>query len=132
MTLESATTPGGGGSLDTAFGLLADETRRHLLYLLREHETFASDDLADVLTGWLAVRRGDGHATATDHTRIELELHHVHLPQLAEAGVLEHDDTGTVTLRSLPESLDRLLDAALALEPSTTAATVAAAEPESG
>lgn len=133
MTSELPTSPGGDHSLDTAFRLLADTTRRHLLYLLREHGTLATDDLADVLTGWLALRHDDQPATPDDHTRVQLELRHVHVPMLVDASVLEYDESdGTVTLRELPEPVERLLDEALELEPSTTSAILADAELESG
>ncbi|WP_255195472.1 DUF7344 domain-containing protein [Halorarius litoreus] len=133
MTSERSTSPGEVGSLDGAFRLLADETRRHLLYLLREHGRFRVDDLTDVLTGWLALQRDDGRATPTDHTRVQLELYHVHVPMLVDAGLLEYDESGdSLTIRSLPVAVDRLLDEALGLEPQTTAAAVAAADPGSG
>lgn len=121
------------GGLDPAFSLLADEHRRHLLYLLREHGSATLDDLADVLTGWLAVRHGDGVATPDDRQRILVRLYHVHVPKLASAGVVAFDeDSGTVSLDTLPPMVDHLLDAALELEPETTAETIAAAEPQNG
>lgn len=121
------------GGLDPAFSLLADEHRRHLLYLLREHGSATLDDLADVLTAWLAVRHGDGVATPEDRQQIYMRLYHAHVPKLASAGVVEFDeDSGTVTLDRLPPMVDHLLDEALELEPETTAETIAAAEPQNG
>lgn len=126
---------GGGldGGLDSTFRLLADEHRRHLLYLVREHESMTLDDLADVLTGWLAVRHGDDATTPEDRQQMYTRLYHVHVPKLAATGVVEFDeDSGTVTLDALPPAIDHLLDEALELEPETTAETIAAAEPQKG
>ncbi|MFC7175671.1 DUF7344 domain-containing protein [Halosegnis marinus] len=78
--------PSAGPSLDTAFGLLADETRRLSLYVLREHGGMSLADLADVVTGWSAVRRGDGRATADDRRERLVSLHHTHVPKLRAAG----------------------------------------------
>ncbi|MFC7233875.1 DUF7344 domain-containing protein [Halosegnis marinus] len=121
--------PSAGPSLDTAFGLLADETRRLSLYVLREHGGMSLADLADVVTGWSAVRRGDGRATADDRRERLVSLHHTHVPKLRAAGVVTYDDeTGVVAFASPSEAFDRLLDAALAIE--TEAGETAVPEPE--
>lgn len=120
------------GGLDSAFRLLGDQQRRHALYLLREHGEMAIDDLADVLTGWLAVRNDEG-ATPDDRERIRLRLVHVHVPKLEAAGIVDFEaESGRVTLDRLPPVVDRLLDGALELEPGTSAEAIAAAEPQEG
>lgn len=120
---------GAENDLDLVADLLADERRRHVLYLLREHESISLDDLADVLTGWLAVRNGDAGATPQDRDRTHIRLYHVDLPKLREAGLVEFDaTTDDVALARLPPSVDRLLDLTLELEPGTSTEAVLAAD----
>ena len=113
-------------ALDPTFRLLASERRRHLLYLLREHGSFSIEDLADLLTGWLAARHGDAVATPEDRQRVYTELYHVDVQKLVDLGVVEFDEaSGEVRLDGLSPAVDQLLDCALELEPETTAETIA-------
>lgn len=117
------------GELDVALELLGDETRRYLLYFLRENEECSLDDLADVLTGWEAVR--DEHATGTpaERSRLAVELYHKHLPKLDDAEVLAFDrEAKVISLSGLSPPFDRLLDATMALEPDLTPESVATLE----
>lgn len=119
----------GDNDLDLAADLLADEHRRHVLYLLREHESISLDDLADILAGWLAVRNDDAGATSQDRDRVHVRLYHVDLPKLRDAGFVTFDaSTGDVSLDSLPPSVDRLLDVALELEAGTSPEAITAAD----
>lgn len=78
-------------STDAVFRLLADGTRRFIL------STFGGSDervhlanLAERVAAW----RGDkpvANVTADERKGVELELHHKHLPMLADAGMLEYD-----------------------------------------
>lgn len=114
-----------GDSLDTVFGLLADERRRLLLYLLREHGEANLDDLADVLTGWLAVRRGGGVGTPEARRKLYVSLYHTHVPKLRGAGIVTFDEGTTVVSFEPPsEELDRLLDTALEMDTGTADASV--------
>lgn len=91
------------------------------------------DDLVNILTGWLAVRDREGVAAPADRDEVSARLHHVHLPKLAAAGLVTHDeDTAVVALDSVPPSADRLLDTALELEPGTSAETIRAATSTEG
>lgn len=120
---------GAHSDLDLATDLLAEEHRRHVLYLLREHGSISVDDLADILSGWLAVRNGDAGATPLDRDRVHIRLYHVDLPKLWDAGFVEFDpSTGDVSLGSLPPAVDRLLDVALELEPGTSSEAITAAD----
>ena len=111
------------------FRLLASEQRRHLLYLLREHDSFTLEELADILTGWLVTRRAVV-ATPDDRQLVYTKLYHVDVQMLVDWGIVTFDEASMeVTLAELPPGVDDLLDCALELEPETTAETVAAAEP---
>lgn len=71
--------------METVHRVLADPQRRRLLrYLGHEDGTATVTELAERLSG--AEREGN----ASDRTRIR--LHHVHLPMLAAAGVVDHDE----------------------------------------
>lgn len=77
-------------SLDSALNLLADYDRRRLLgYLVRDPDGTATvDELVDHLVRKRAERTGE----SPDPERVETALHHVHIPKLADSGVVEFDD----------------------------------------
>jgi hypothetical protein len=78
--------PLGDSTLDASFELLGHRNRRLLLSTLVE----TGDDRLPlgVLTDQIASKR----AESVDHETIVTELHHVHLPKLIEAGLLEWID----------------------------------------
>lgn len=77
----------GMSELATALRSLAAKDRRRLLHDLRREEPL---DTAESTT---VVANGSGR----DLDELETELHHVHLPKLADAGYIEHDrETGEV------------------------------------
>jgi hypothetical protein len=117
-----------GAELDATLRLLASEQRRHLLYLLREHDSFTLAELADILTGWLVTRR-EVVATPEDRQRIYTKLYHVDVQKLVDWGYVAFDEaSGEVTLAELPPGVDHLLDCALELEPETTSEMITAAD----
>lgn len=76
-------------SVDTILSLLANTQRRELLHHLREasSETCAVDDcIAHILRREEAMT---GERPGHDH--VAARLHHVHIPKLAEAGVIDYD-----------------------------------------
>lgn len=96
-----------GHSPPTAFDVLAHPTRQRLVSVLhdREGRSIAVDALATELRD----RTPQGFAPAASDVRLESELHHVHLPKLTDAGVLEYDhDARTVDVRDV-ESVYRVL-----------------------
>jgi hypothetical protein len=77
---------------------LADETRRTLLQCLTE--TTGAVDVADV-TDYI-LETSDQPRTDGLVARVELRLYHVHLPRLADAGLVQWDaDRKTVSLTDL-------------------------------
>ncbi|ELY79800.1 hypothetical protein [Natrinema pallidum] len=92
-------------SLDLVFDLLSNSRRRYVLYDLNDRpdgvatiENLTENVIA--LEEATACDTADGESTtgstadsdATDQrTGVQLELQHVHLPKLEDAGVLEHD-----------------------------------------
>jgi DNA-binding transcriptional ArsR family regulator len=98
-------------SLNAVFELLVAERRRNAMYALRRRaEPISVAELADEVTP----------DEATEPDAVAATLHHVHLPKLAEAGVVTYDiDAGTVELLNLPRRLERYLDFAAADEHAT-------------
>ncbi|WP_436932596.1 DUF7344 domain-containing protein [Halosimplex halobium] len=83
---------------DERYELLAAERRRTALEVLAERGTPVElDDLATAV----AAREGGETPAATD--RLAVSLHHVHLPRMADLGVLDYDpgDNRVVTVRAL-------------------------------
>ncbi|WP_436926549.1 DUF7344 domain-containing protein [Halosimplex amylolyticum] len=94
------------------FGALSHRYRRIVLYYLREHETATLDVLVDLVTGW--VQAGPGPDESVDHAEVRAQLHHVHLPTLDSAALVEYDpDAGTVSRCEYSAAAGEILDAAL-------------------
>ncbi|WP_135363947.1 DUF7344 domain-containing protein [Halosimplex halophilum] len=104
-----------GGNTSRLFGALADRDRRIVLYYLREHESASVGTLADLVTGWAEAGPGPDRPVAREDVRVA--LHHVHLPALDAAGLVEYDsDEGRVTLVPLSAGGEAAVDAALAAD----------------
>lgn len=93
---------------DDLFAALADATRRQVLWYLRAERETTVADLVDVLVGW---RLGDADVVdAAERARIAVSLHHVHLPRLADAGLVEWEtDADAVVLADVPASVSDLI-----------------------
>jgi hypothetical protein len=80
---------------DALFELLSNAARRRTLWYLLENPQTTLEEVADVLAGWMA---GDGGPVGpTEREAIESGLHHLHLPALAEAGLVVYDaETGRI------------------------------------
>lgn len=95
--MASVSTP----RLDETFDLLTHPHRRYILYYLtRESERVEIETLATAIAAW------DGGPTGTDRRTdpndVEIALHHMHLPKLADAGIITFDaNTGCIELREL-------------------------------
>ena len=77
-------------SIDEALRLLADRRRRQVLGYLRAHGDGAVsvDELAAAIADGTS-SSGEGHEDAVHRTAIE--LHHAHLPKLADADLVDYD-----------------------------------------
>ncbi|WP_162224554.1 DUF7344 domain-containing protein [Halorussus amylolyticus] len=85
-------------SLDSVFDVLATERRRNVLYALYESAgRVALSDLADEVAS----------VEGADFERVATSLHHVHLPRLAEVGVVEYDHEGRFARLALDSELFR-------------------------
>lgn len=86
---------------DDVVACLADERRNTVLAVLDARgEPVERTELAREV----AVREADGAASAEAVERLRAELHHVHLPRLAAAGLVEYDvEAGHVTYDGHPQ-----------------------------
>ena len=74
-------------STDLLFELLADRRRRHILQCLTDQPDGVAEftDLVDAVVGH------EPETDAGDRETVRTSLYHVHLPKLAEAGVIDYD-----------------------------------------
>lgn len=72
---------------DDLYRALAATERRRVLYVLQESGEQTVGQLATLLAGWEASTSGRMR-DSRDHDRIAIELVHVHLPMLADLGLL--------------------------------------------
>lgn len=76
-------------SLDATLELLANHDRRRVLgYLMDDSDGTAT---VEELVDHVAEKRAERTDDALDTDQIETRLHHVHIPKLADAGVVEYD-----------------------------------------
>ncbi|WP_224332660.1 DUF7344 domain-containing protein [Haloprofundus halobius] len=90
-------------SVDAMLDILANSPRRHLLEYLRDQPegTATVEEATKVFLTQLARESGQ----QPNHDDAQVDLHHHHLPKLADAGVIEYD-VRTQTIRYRPH--DRL------------------------
>ncbi|WP_135830388.1 DUF7344 domain-containing protein [Halorussus halobius] len=103
---------------DATFEVLADERRRLALHYLRDRGSADVDELATVVSGWTRARRAEAETvTPGEREAVRIDLHHVHLPRLVDAGVVDYDrDAGVARLGEPSDLLVTVLDRSLADE----------------
>src|SRR6056297_829843 len=90
---------------DDLHWVLTDENRRATLATLRERESVSLAELADAVA-----QTGDQDA---DRVLVSLDRHH--LPLMAEAGLLDYDESSErVTLADLPAEIRERIDRTVA------------------
>ncbi|WP_210424898.1 ArsR/SmtB family transcription factor [Halorussus halobius] len=96
----------GGAELDALFEALADQQRRRILAYLDDCEGDAAtvadltDGIAPGVDAASASSDSGDDASTGERERVATRLHHVHLPKLAEVGLVEFDDgSGVVRYR---------------------------------
>lgn len=72
--------------LDETFDVLTHPYRRYVLYHLRHAEVVDIDTLSAMLANELEGPSTTGRAKTSES--IEIALHHIHLPKLADAGLI--------------------------------------------
>lgn len=84
------------------YRVLADERRRVLLSVLRQYDTLVSESQLVRLVAAREIGDSPNAVTTADHERIQLLLHHVHLPHLEAAGLIERADNGQIVCTEHP------------------------------
>ena len=101
---------------DAVYAAMSHRDRRLALYYVRWRGEVDVEELADVVTGWRNAGTR-GMATREERDRVRIELGARHLPILDDADLLEYDhEDGTVTRRSLPDSVSTLVALAFGWE----------------
>jgi hypothetical protein len=98
-------------SFDTLFDLLSERRRRYALYALTGIEDGLADveTLADEVALWEA-RTSDAKLTESLRQEIADGLRETHLPLLAEADIVEHDDRSDAVRYWQQPTLEEYLD----------------------
>jgi hypothetical protein len=107
--------PEDGMPVGTAMGLLADDTRRYLLYALAASpdRSAPTDELvSEVLFRDDARRADDPH----DRRTVRVAVRHAHLPKLRDAGVVEYESGAERVSYCPPDTFEKLLSYASMVE----------------
>ncbi|WP_436926706.1 DUF7344 domain-containing protein [Halosimplex amylolyticum] len=103
-----------GVSLDEVHHVLGRKRRRGVLSYLTDHpgEPVPVDELVDIVVE----RERPGPGPATHRVRVETDLHHVHLPKLADTGIIEFDPVAETVRYTTSEKLEAILKVSIALK----------------
>lgn len=96
-------------SLDACLQLVADRHRRRVIHHLR-HGTDGTTTLENLVDQLHSSRPDNKSDPLRDREQLAIQLHHTHLPKLAEYGVLEFElGSGTVRYQA-NEQVEKILD----------------------
>jgi hypothetical protein len=93
------------GQLTLLYKLLADHRRRVLLQYLRDTE-----DPMPISALVTELTQRDEHVSPDESIDTEIAMHHIHLPKLADAGVIEYDQSDQHAAYIAPPQVNALLE----------------------
>jgi hypothetical protein len=100
---------------DEFYRALSARSRRRVLAHLVECEESTVGELAEVLCGWEAT--AGEMVTPERYRRVRTELVHIHIPRLADAGLVSYDrETGRAALTARGDRAGDLLRRSLEVE----------------
>ncbi|MFC4436866.1 MULTISPECIES: DUF7344 domain-containing protein [Natrialbaceae] len=87
-------------------GALAHPVRRRVVSILVDYDVLRREELAELIATGGSISRNDSE-------RLEIALHHAHLPKLDEELLIDYDQrTGDVVLWEDPDTVNEMLDSA--------------------
>ncbi|MFC6719441.1 ArsR family transcriptional regulator [Natrialbaceae archaeon GCM10025810] len=96
--------------IDALFDALSSKRRRQLLSLLRDETRTSVADAARRIAAWESDRSIDD-VPRERASALEIELVHVHLPKLRDAGIVEYDGRSRhAVMYDPPDLVERYLD----------------------
>lgn len=98
-------------SVDALLDVLADARRRYLLDFLREQPDNAAS--FEAVAKHVITEVGREQGAQPNHDKVQVDLHHKHLPRLADAGVAEYDVQSQMIRYKPNERLEALFDSVL-------------------
>lgn len=106
----------GGAAIDRFFDALGKTRRRVILRSLTDTENANLHQLAESIAEY-----EEGESSEEQIESIRLDLHHHHVPKLAEYGLISYDTrTNMMALEPLPETAQEILDLVNDLEEEKT------------
>jgi hypothetical protein len=76
-------------SLDTTLEILANRDRRAIIDYLRDESNHTAT--IDELANYLVSRKAEQATEHPGHDHVQTTLHHIHVPKLVDAGVIDYD-----------------------------------------
>ena len=99
-----------GKSVESLYEVLSHPTRQALLYALRGTDTATVGAIVRALVETDECRF-DGGERLDEINRVEVALHHAHLPKMDAAGVIDYDpEAGTIETNGITDTAYGLLD----------------------
>jgi len=95
-------------SVDAILGLLAQQERRDLIQRLQQESknSCSFEKIVEHLLSKTADRTGE----RPGHDNMEVQLQHVHLPKLADAGLIEYDVRSQTVRYNSHDEVEQLLE----------------------
>lgn len=99
-----------GEAVESLCEVLSHPKRRALLYALQGTETTTGEEVVRTLVETDGYR-SDGGGLLEEANRVEVALHHVHLPKMEAAGVIDYDpEARTIETNGTTDTAYDLLD----------------------
>lgn len=99
-----------GADVDEAvLQAMSDPHRRYVLYYLLDTDATTLDELADAVAGWVTTTHG-GVTDPVERDRIEITLHHSHLPVLGDADLVAVGEDDAVVGATLSEAERKIVE----------------------
>ncbi|WP_277555699.1 DUF7344 domain-containing protein [Halobaculum limi] len=99
-------------SLDACLHLVADRNRRRVIHHLR-HEATGTLTVDELVDQFHSSGSDSKDGPPQDREELAIQLHHVHLPKLAEHGVVEFEHRSGAIRYHTDEQVEAVLDSLL-------------------